>query len=43
MPGSTNNIKSSMKISKAEASTFEGNAIDITPSRDEFKRYLKRM
>lgn len=43
MPGSTNNIKSSMKISKAEASTFEGNAIDITPSRDEFKIYLKRM
>ena len=41
MPGSTNNIKSSMKISKAEASTFEGNAIDITPSRDEFKDILK--
>jgi hypothetical protein len=43
MPGSTNNIKSSMKISKAEASTFEGNAIDITSSRDEFKIYLKRI
>jgi hypothetical protein len=43
MPSVTNNIKSSMKISKAEASTFEGNAIDITPSRDEFKIFLQRM
>jgi len=34
-------IKSSMKISHAEASTFEGNAIDIKPTRNELKIYLK--
>jgi len=42
MSGSQNNIKSSMKISHAEASTFQGVAIDITPSRDEFKIYFKK-
>jgi hypothetical protein len=30
-----NNIKSSFLIRNAEGSTFDGNAIDITPSRDE--------
>ncbi|HEY6625608.1 MAG TPA: hypothetical protein VIZ21_01520 [Ignavibacteriaceae bacterium] len=34
-------IKSSIKISHAEASTFEGNAIDIKPTRNELKIYLK--
>ncbi len=43
MTGLQNNIKSSMRISSAEASTFQGVAIDITPSRDELKIYLKRM
>ncbi len=42
LPGLQNNIKSSMKISHAEASTFEGFAIDIKPTRDEFKVYGKR-
>jgi hypothetical protein len=42
LPDLQNNIKSSMKISHIEASTFEGNSIDITPSRDEFKIYAKR-
>ena len=42
MSGSQNNIKSSMIISHAEASTFQGVAIDITPSRDEFKIYFKK-
>ena len=37
LPDLQNNIKSSMKISHAEASTFEGLPIVITPSRDEFK------
>jgi len=35
------NIKTSMKISHAEASTFQGDAIDIKPSRDEFKILVK--
>lgn len=35
MTGLQSNIKTSMKISNAEASTFQGVAIDITPSRDE--------
>lgn len=43
VPDLTNDIKSSMKISNAEASTFEGVAIDIKPIRDEFKIYVKRM
>jgi hypothetical protein len=34
-------IKSSMKISYAEASMFQGDAIDIKPSRDEFKILVK--
>ena len=34
-------IKSSMQISHAEASTFQGDAIDIKPSRDEFKILVK--
>jgi len=38
---SQNKIKSSIKISHAEASTFQGDAIDIKPSRDEFKILLK--
>jgi hypothetical protein len=42
LPGLRNDIKSSMKISHAEASTFQGVAINITPSRDEFKIYVKR-
>ena len=40
-PELQNNIKSSIKISHAEASTFEGDPINITPSRDEFKIYAK--
>jgi len=43
LPDLQNNIKSSMKISHTEASTFEGVLIDITPSRDEFKIYTKGM
>lgn len=43
LPDLQNNIKSSIKISHAEASTFEGNSIDITPTRDEFKIYGTRM
>ena len=35
-------IKSSIKISHAEASTFEGNAVDIKPTRDEFILNVKR-
>ena len=42
LPGLQNSINSSMKISHAEASTFEGIAIDINPTRDEFKIYAKR-
>ena len=42
LPVLQNDIKSSIKISKAEASTFEGIAIDIKPSRDELKIYVKR-
>jgi hypothetical protein len=39
--GLQGDIKSSMKISHAEASTFQGDAIDIKPSRDEFKIVVK--
>ena len=41
LTGTHGDIKSSMKISHAEASTFQGNAIDIKPSRDEFKILVK--
>jgi len=41
LPGLQNDIKSSMKISHAEASTSQGFAIDIKPSRNEFKIYVK--
>ena len=39
--GLQGDIKSSMKISHTEASTFQGDAIDIKPSRDEFKILVK--
>ena len=38
---SQNDIKSSMRISHAEASTFNGVAINITPSLDEYKIYAR--
>ncbi len=41
LTGTQGDIKSSMKISHAEASTFQGDAIDIKPSRDEFKILVK--
>jgi|GEM_PF-1833587 len=34
-------VKSSMKITNAQASTAQGQPIDITPSRDEFKVIIK--
>lgn len=43
LPDLKNSIKSSMKISHAGASTFEGIKIDITPTHDEFKIYTKVM
>ena len=42
IPDLKNDIKSSLKISNAEASTFQGVAIDIKPSRDELNIYVKR-
>ena len=42
LPDLQNTIKSSMMISHAEASTTEGLAIDVKPTRDEFKIYGKR-
>jgi len=42
LPDVQNNIKSSIKISHAEASTFDGNSIDVAPTLDEFKIYGKR-
>jgi len=42
LPDLQNNIKSSIKISQAEASTFEGNSIDITSTRGEFEIYAER-
>jgi len=42
VPVLQNDIKSSIRISNAEASTSKGVAIDITPSRDEFKIYVKK-
>jgi hypothetical protein len=41
LTGTQGDIKSSMKISHAEASTFQGDTIDIKPSRDEFKILVK--
>jgi len=41
LPGLQKDIKSSIKISHAEASTSQGFAIDIKPSRNEFKIYVK--
>jgi hypothetical protein len=41
LTGTQGDIKSSMKISHAEASTFQGDAIDIKPSRDELKVMAK--
>jgi len=35
-------LKTSMKITHAEASTFNGIGINITPSRDEFKIYARK-
>lgn len=42
IPDLLKDIKSSIKISHAEASTFEGNAVDIKPTRDEFILNVKR-
>lgn len=42
LPGLKRDIKSSIKISNAEASTFQGFAIDIKPTRDEFKILVKK-
>ena len=39
---SQKDIKSSIKISHAEGSTFEGNAVDIKPTRDEITIYVKK-
>ena len=41
LPIIEDSIKSSMKISNAEATTNQGFPIDITPSRDEFKIIIK--
>ena len=41
LPDLQDSIKSSMKISNAQASTSQGLPIDITPSRDEFKIYAR--
>jgi hypothetical protein len=41
LPDLQDSIKSSMKISNAQASTSQGLPIDITPSRDELKIYAK--
>jgi hypothetical protein len=42
LPDSKNNIKSSMKISKTLGSTFNGLPINITPTRDGVKIYIKK-
>jgi len=42
LSGLKNNIKSSIQISNAEASTFDGFAIDIKSDRNEFKIYISR-
>jgi len=41
LPIIEDSIKSSMKITNAEATTNQGFPIDITPSRDEFKIIIK--
>jgi len=41
LPNVKDSVKSSMKITNAEASTSQGQPIDITPSRDEFKIYVR--
>jgi hypothetical protein len=41
LPNTKDSIKSSFKITNTQASTSEGNPIDISPSRDEFKIYAK--
>ena len=42
LPIIEDSIKSSMKITNAEATTSQGFPIDITPSRDEFKILVRR-
>ena len=41
LPVLQDSVKSSMKITHAQASTAQGQPIDITPSRDEFKLIIK--
>ncbi len=41
LPNTKDSIKSSFKITNAQASTSQGQPIDISPSRDEFKIYAK--
>ena len=41
IPNAKSNIKSSMRISNAEASTSNGNPIDITSNMNELKIFLK--
>ena len=41
LPNIKDSIKSSMKISNALASTYQGYSIDITPSRDEFNIFAR--
>lgn len=41
LPVLQDSVKSSMKITNAQASTAQGQPIDITPSRDEFKLIIK--
>jgi hypothetical protein len=41
VPTLKNEIKSSMKIAHAKASTIKGISINITPTRDEFKIYAR--
>ncbi len=41
LPDIKDSIKSSFKITNTQASTSQGDPIDITPSRDEFKIYAK--
>jgi hypothetical protein len=40
LPAVQTSVKSSIKISNAEATTNQGFPIDLTPSRDEFKIFL---
>jgi len=41
LPVLQDSVKSSMRITHAQASTAQGQPIDITPSRDEFKVIIK--